>query len=428
MPNDVSIKGEYREYTRKCSLLNYYAELIPPLNMKNNIRLIPTVIMCLLSFVCFAETNHNIEKQNSTDDNVSGSKITEERKCINTDHINKGDSIANKIRIEILHGKGGYHELANDPIINRKIYKISSIEEAHRRQLKRNLKKSNPRLIVEFVGGILFCVSAIFSILGKMIIKRTRSVKTAVNLRKTIWAIRAVFVVLFCSIWVYIIYFLISSLWLRVLAILFAVPIAMAFWVGKGWFGNLSFYTKQKFLNKHPRFMLYLRGFGDDELNNDLGLALEGKEKTKNGLFDGEKFFGKIVQIINVCAVGRPQELDAPHGADRVYLDDASWKDDVLELMEKATCIVIKINDRDSCVWEILQARRFLNKTIFIVDDKVVYQNVIDKLGVSNFLYENLSYEFCYLYTSQESQEWVVVESDSCRFFNLSNELKKRLS
>lgn len=78
------------------------------------------------------------------------------------------------------------------------------------------------------------------------------------------------------------------------------------------------------------------------------------------------------------------KEIEAPFGADRVYLDDYSWKNDVKLMMDRAVCIIVEINDKPSCIWEIEQCENYPRKTFFLITDiekyKNVYNSIIEKL------------------------------------------------
>ena len=65
-------------------------------------------------------------------------------------------------------------------------------------------------------------------------------------------------------------------------------------------------------------------------------------------------------------AVGMTKELNSPIGAERIYLNDAEWESEVMDLMTKASLIVILLNDSQSCIWEICKSNQFKNKVVFI--------------------------------------------------------------
>lgn len=136
--------------------------------------------------------------------------------------------------------------------------------------------------------------------------------------------------------------------------------------------GNISTLTKNLFLKKYSHgYVLYLRGFSVDDYAPKSVLEM----RKKGVCFSEYKFVEAVAKSLSlsICAVGMTKEVDAPHGAIRVYVDDATWKSDVYELMEKATHIFILVNDRKSCIWEIKQTNGMLDKTTLIVDDPIKY-------------------------------------------------------
>lgn len=137
--------------------------------------------------------------------------------------------------------------------------------------------------------------------------------------------------------------------------------------------GNLSLSDKTAFLSNSKDYVLYLRGFETD----DYAPELEQYKKLKGSSSFSEYYFTRVLQSkTTVCAVGMPKEVDAPIGAQRVYLNDETWQEDVLDLMRSAKEIYILVNDRPSCIWEICQSLSMVDKTIFLVDDRAKYDKV----------------------------------------------------
>ncbi len=137
--------------------------------------------------------------------------------------------------------------------------------------------------------------------------------------------------------------------------------------------GNMSYFDKADFFERNKMFALYLRGFENDDYSNKWRLV---KKESKQF---SEYLFTKILSKHCVCAaIGMTQELDAPLGAKRIYVDDETWKDDVAELMEKSHQIYILVNNRPSCIWEIETAVKFIEKVVLIIDDPVKYVLVQD--------------------------------------------------
>lgn len=135
--------------------------------------------------------------------------------------------------------------------------------------------------------------------------------------------------------------------------------------------GNISTYSKHDFLEQHKKYCLFLRGFEQDNYKHDPVVS----EKTYDS-FSEYEFTSLVMQNIPICAVGMTKEVNSPRGATRVYLNDDSWQNDVLELMEKSQVIYILVNDRKSCIWEIEQSFKMLEKTVYIIDDIQKYENM----------------------------------------------------
>lgn len=116
---------------------------------------------------------------------------------------------------------------------------------------------------------------------------------------------------------------------------------------------------------KEP-FILYLRGFSED----DYELSWRDLQKqSKYDEFSEGAFFFIANQYIHCYSVGMTKELSSPIGSKRVYLTDENWKEGVKDLMSRASLIFINIHDSDSCMWEIIQAQSYANKTVMICDN-----------------------------------------------------------
>ena len=138
--------------------------------------------------------------------------------------------------------------------------------------------------------------------------------------------------------------------------------------------GNISTSDKTTFLSSHKDYVLYLRGFETDDYSSETKQLK--KSRKRNSRFS-EYYFTRVLQTKEtVCAVGMTKEVEAPIGAQRVYLDDETWQEDVRDLMRSAKEIYILVNDRPSCIWEIGQSLSMLGKTIFLVDEREKYDKV----------------------------------------------------
>lgn len=142
---------------------------------------------------------------------------------------------------------------------------------------------------------------------------------------------------------------------------------------------NISLLRKEDILNRKEDYILFLRGFSKD--NYEISALLDIKKSFESF---SEYLLNKVIKQYNCqigfYAVGMSKEVEAANGADRVYLNDCSWKEDVAELMQKAKAIFILMDDRESCIWEIMQTQHLSNKVIFLCDDIRIYNNVKETL------------------------------------------------
>lgn len=121
-------------------------------------------------------------------------------------------------------------------------------------------------------------------------------------------------------------------------------------------------------------YILYLRAFEKDSYHNSKYAFLLRKTFVEKHLAK------RLKKKARLYSVGMTKEIESPHGADRIYVDDTNWKDDVLELMKSSMTIVVLISERDSCIWEIEQSASMLEKTFFIVDNYKTYNLVKEKM------------------------------------------------
>lgn len=143
--------------------------------------------------------------------------------------------------------------------------------------------------------------------------------------------------------------------------------------------GNISTYDLESFNYRDGRYSLFLRGFDNDNYEK-IDKLEEGKTESYDHL--SEYWFFKLLgkkYKQPVVSVGMTKEMDSPLGTKRIYLDDEEWKAGVRTLMENAERIFILVNDRESCIWEIIQSKDLLDRTEFIVDDMTKYNAVKEK-------------------------------------------------
>lgn len=136
--------------------------------------------------------------------------------------------------------------------------------------------------------------------------------------------------------------------------------------------GNIQPMSPNEFYSCERSFCLFLRGFLTDELSRDLHKV----EIVPHSAFS-EVHYVKDVERqtgVKVFAIGNPKELDSPYGAQRVYLDNATWQDDVRVMMDCSHQIHIRVCNTPSCLWELQQAQKWLNKVTLVVDDLKAYE------------------------------------------------------
>lgn len=127
--------------------------------------------------------------------------------------------------------------------------------------------------------------------------------------------------------------------------------------------GNISTLEAKDLLSTNQSYTLYLRAFKSDR---DLSSFSE-KHFVRLLARNGEP---------KLYAVGLPNETDAPAGATRIYISDATWQQEVEELMQKATKIYLRVGDTEPCRWELGKSLLHKGKLIFIVDNISEYDAV----------------------------------------------------
>lgn len=144
--------------------------------------------------------------------------------------------------------------------------------------------------------------------------------------------------------------------------------------------GNISTSELESFNYVKSKYSLFLRGFTNDDYSKIDELENPKAEKYEHF---SEYWFFKLLSKkykLPIVSVGMTKELDSPLGTRRIYLDDNEWRAGVRILMENADKVIILVNDRESCIWEITQTKDFLNKTIFIADNEEKYNIAKEKV------------------------------------------------
>ena len=124
--------------------------------------------------------------------------------------------------------------------------------------------------------------------------------------------------------------------------------------------------------NIKPPFVLYLRSFIDDKTT---------KKRTSflNDVRSEEEVLVEVLSdIAPVYAIGDPKDKKMPLGASRIYVDNEHWKSTVIDMMNKAAVVVLRLGKTDSFWWEVETAVRNipLEKVMFVVPESKTFSNV----------------------------------------------------
>ena len=172
--------------------------------------------------------------------------------------------------------------------------------------------------------------------------------------------------------------------------------------------GNVSSYSKDKYLKEHSSFALFLRAFKRDIYGDDIS-------KVRSISSFSEYNFIKIVnKFLPACAIGMLKEIDSPLGAKRVYISDFSWQKDVNDIMDRASIIFVVINDSPSCLWEIEQTVYYLHKTIFIIPDLSLYEKIHsiykDRISFPEYDLIKTKAPFCVFFDKKDNMKYNIKE------------------
>lgn len=105
-------------------------------------------------------------------------------------------------------------------------------------------------------------------------------------------------------------------------------------------------------------FCLYLRSFNTDKYKQEKVIC-----RTTRNLYP-------------VYAIGDPDRILQPNGAERFYITDDHWKEAVEDMMKRSKMIILRIGQTDGTLWELhkLIELGYINKTIFVVYSREDYE------------------------------------------------------
>ncbi len=108
-------------------------------------------------------------------------------------------------------------------------------------------------------------------------------------------------------------------------------------------------------LDSDPRPpVLYLRAFKDDEITSQSGTNLAAARISFTT--EEERLARGVKDIGPMVAIGIPTEGLPLTGAARFYVHDSEWRDRVLELMERARLVMLRIGPTEGLRWEFAMA------------------------------------------------------------------------
>lgn len=151
-----------------------------------------------------------------------------------------------------------------------------------------------------------------------------------------------------------------------------------------------------KDINLNEEFLLYLRGFKQDDYKTG-GIQIKS--------FNEEELFSEALKYVKSYAIGMTKELYAPTGATRVYFDDNEWKAGVRTLIANANAIIINVHNSENCIFEIKECQKYMNKTIFIALDENEYSIVKDKCTAKGINLPEIHFtskEMCSIYCESQ--------------------------
>ena len=253
-------------------------------------------------------------------------------------------------------------------------------------------------IILLTIWGAIIGITLLISKLFELKIARTPVARKAVRYRMVFNVIRIFIIILFIGI-VILFFYIMSDILASMsdnagkLTIIGMIGLIITT------FATLSLpihsYTKEDV--KEKDFVLYLRGFMTDKyefsstensvisffnLQNILALGTTKKEPRSEDMpFSEEKLAKACGKAMPVYCVGQPGEVYCPRGCKRVYLDHATWKEDVADMIIKAKYVVILLHNTENCIWEILKCNATaLQKTIFLVEDIYSYNKIAESM------------------------------------------------
>lgn len=113
---------------------------------------------------------------------------------------------------------------------------------------------------------------------------------------------------------------------------------------------NLEILSFNDVIESNKKFVLFLRSFEDDGKSKEMPISLFTLS-VQHPTF--EEQIAKDFKNFNLIAVGRPEEELPELGANRLYIANELWKEQVTLLINKASFIIVKPSFSDGLNWEL---------------------------------------------------------------------------
>lgn len=145
---------------------------------------------------------------------------------------------------------------------------------------------------------------------------------------------------------------------------------------------NHEILTFNDVIQSNKKFVLFLRSFEDDGKSKEMPVSLFTLSIQAPTF---EEQISKDFKNFNLVAVGRPKEELPELGANRLYISNELWKEQVSLLIDKASIIIVKPSFTEGLSWEL---ETIINKCLL---SKIVlfhlFKDVSDK-KLQNFYYD----------------------------------------
>lgn len=134
-------------------------------------------------------------------------------------------------------------------------------------------------------------------------------------------------------------------------------------------------YTTADIIDELHVFSLYLRPFASDDIH-------VSRKQEKWICKEADRYF-------KLYAIGNPGKVMPSIGAESIFAEDATWKNDVEQLMRNAKYIILRVGDSEGSKWELERDvdDQLEKRTIFLIDSQSalnIFYSVIQPVFSSN--------------------------------------------